>query len=460
MWRIIAVLSTLIVPSAVLAQSKPMPWTGAYGGVNFGLGGHKFSYPSNGEQPDGAITTDNTVNTSSGFLGGVQLGYNWQFSNQWVIGAETDFQWSSIASNYSRVDLRNDYEWDLRKTQLLYFGTIRGRVGYAIGPVLPYITGGAAYGRTAAYDEEGGDLQTNGTFEPTTIGRAASIKWGWTLGAGVEYAIDQRFRVKAEYLVVDLGQMWAIDHAGSPYRLSTRANIMRVGLNYAFGDPVSRQPAQPIPYTQTVNLKDWTGFHVGANFGLGGNGVAISYLEAGEGTRNMNSFGYLGGVEAGYDRQFDNRLVLGGVLDWQITSISAFRKKIEPPPEPEPGVIDVAGTNGLKYRIQNLGNLRARLGYAMGPFLPYVTAGFAMGQTKFNQYDPSDKVSTQQSRTRQQTGFTAGAGFEYALASSWTFKADYLYYNLGEFTGFEVDLDQFKTRISFSTVRAGINYRF
>lgn len=450
----------LAAPLGAFAQTPITPWTGAYGGINFGLGGHKFTYPGNGQVPEGAIGSDNTVNTSSGFLGGAQLGYQWQFNNQLVIGAETDFQWSSIAANYSRVDLRNDYEWDLRKTQLLYFGTLRARMGYAFGPVLPYLTGGLAYGRTSAYDEEGGDIQTNGTFEPTTIGRAASIKWGWTVGAGVEYAIDQRFRVKAEYLVVDLGHMWAIDHAGSPFRLSTRANIMRVGLNYAFGDPIQQKPAVSIPYTQNITLKDWTGFHVGANFGLGGNGVSIAYLEAGEGTRRMNSFGFLGGVEAGYDRQFSNQIVIGGVLDWQLTSISAYRKKIEPPAEPEPGVIDIAGTNGLKYRILNLGNLRARIGYSMGSFLPYVTAGFAMGQTKFNQYDPSDIVSTQQTRTRQQTGFTAGAGFEYAIASSWTFKADYLYYNLGQFTGFEVDLDEFKTKISFSTVRAGLTYRF
>lgn len=191
---------------------------------------------------------------------------------------------------------------------------------------------------------------------------------------------------------------------------------------------------------------------------MGGNGIHIRYLEAGEGTRNMNSFGFLGGVEVGYDWQFDNRVVIGGVVDTEMTSIAGYRKKIEPPPDP--GEVGPVGTNGLKYRIQNVSSLRMRAGYAMGPFLPFLTAGFAVGATEFNQYDPADIVSTQQRRLRWQPGFTAGAGFEYALGAAWTFKADYLYYNLSSFNGLEVDLDAFKTKISFSTVRAGLNYRF
>jgi len=478
MRRVIAGLVVVALPGVAFAQSpnraKPnrtqanvtssaplavaLPWTGAYGGVSFGVGGSKYSHPGNGEQPNGAISSDNTVNSASGYVGGFQAGYNYQFGNNIVLGIETDFQWSSIGANYSRVDMRTDYEWDLRKSRMLYFGTIRGRVGYAFGPLLPYLTGGVAYGRTASLDEEGGDIQTNGTFEPTTTGRAASIKWGWTVGAGLEYAIDARWRVKTEYLLVDLGGMRAVDHAGGIYNLRTRANVVRLGINYAFGDVINGQAPVAPTYLVAKSFKNWTGAHIGANFGIGGNGIHIRYLEAGEGTRNMNSFGFLGGLEAGYDWQFDNAIVVGGVIDGAFTSIEGYRKKIEPPPDPaEPGPV---GTNGLKYRIKTLSNARVRVGYAMGSFLPYLTAGFAVGLTQFNQYDPADKVSTQQKRLRYQPGVTAGAGFEYALGDAWTFKADYLYYNLGSFNGFEVDLDAIKTKISFSTVRAGLNYRF
>lgn len=455
MRRLIFGICAVIVPASAYAQSTSLPWTGVYGGANYGIGGNKFNYKGNGEQPDGGINSDATMNTASGFLGGLQAGYQYQFGTNIVLGIEADFQWSSIASNYSRVDMRTDYEWDLRKSHLLYFGTLRARAGYAFGNVLPYVTAGLAYGRTSSFDQEGGDIQTDGTFEPTTTGKASSIKWGWALGAGIEYAVNQNWRVRAEYLLIDLGDMRAVDHAGSVYSLTTRANVMRLGVNYAFGGVAGPNSAA---FTPIPTWQNWTGFHAGVNFGLGGNGVHINYLEEGEGTRNLNSFGFLGGVEAGYDWQFANAVVLGGVVDWQATSISAYRKKLEPPPDPtEAGTV---GTNGLKYRIQSLSNLRARLGYAIGPFLPYATVGIAMGQTQFNQYDPSDKVSTQQRRTRNQTGFTAGVGFEYAIATSWTVKADYLYYNLGQFSGFEVDLDQFKTGISFSTVRAGLNYRF
>lgn len=209
MRRLLLSAFAVLLPASAMAQSAPLPWTGAYGGVNFGVGGYKYSYPGNGQVAEGAIGSDNTINSSSGFQGGLQGGYNYQFGNNIVVGVETDFQWSSIGANYSRVDLRTDYEWDLRKTQIYYFGTIRARFGYAFGPVLPYLTGGVSYGRTGSFDEEGGDIQSNGTFEPTTTGRAASIKWGYAVGAGVEYAIDQRWRVKTEYLLVDLGGMRA-----------------------------------------------------------------------------------------------------------------------------------------------------------------------------------------------------------------------------------------------------------
>ena len=438
-----------------VAQTGERPWSGLYLGTNYGVGGGKYLNRSNNAPAEGAVVSDGTINTASGFVGGVLAGYQYRFDNPFVFGLEADFQWSSLGAHYARVDLRNDYEWDLRKSRLLSFGTLRARLGTAFGPILPYVTVGPAYGRVSSFDEEGGDVQANGVFEPTTRGKAANWRWGYALGAGVDYAIDQRWRVRAEYLAIDLGAMRAVDHTGAVFPLKTRAQTMRVGLNYGLDGTVGPRAEAMAPVADFVG---WTGFFLGANVGLGGDGVHIVYLEAGEGLRKMNSFGALGGLTFGYDRQIGSRIVIGGLIDAQMTSIAAYRKKLEPPPEPnEPGPI---GANGLKYRIETLSSARARLGYAFGSFLPYVTGGIALGQIGFHQYDPADIVSTQQRKTRAQTGYVVGAGFSYALAPHWTFDADYLVYGLGIFRGVEVDLDAFKTGISFSTLRAGVSYRF
>jgi len=216
-------LAALSAPAAAadLATAYPVKaiaapvfsWTGFYIGTNVGFGGDKFNYDLY------ALTVpvaSASVTSSGWFLGG-QLGYNYQFANNVVAGLETDIQWADISGTVSVGPYSAGSSVD-------YFGTIRARVGYAFDRFLPYLTGGAAYGRTS----------TDASVGVAAVSRA-NTSWGWTIGGGGEYALTNNWTVKTEYLYVDLGSANNIATIG-PVSLDneTRFHSIKAGVNYKF----------------------------------------------------------------------------------------------------------------------------------------------------------------------------------------------------------------------------------
>src|ERR1700733_14607319 len=133
----------LPLPSKYAPPPVPYSWTGFYVGANGGFGGDQFRYPFTfGGIPAlgiGATTGTSTLN-SSGFFGGGQVGYNWQFVPTWVAGVEADFDGSGIQGNATTN--ANAFSGNLG-TKLDWFGTVRGRVGFLVTPTtLLYGTGG------------------------------------------------------------------------------------------------------------------------------------------------------------------------------------------------------------------------------------------------------------------------------------------------------------------------------
>ena len=173
-------------------------WTGFYLGINGGWG-----WGSDGEG-------------SGGLLGGT-LGYNWQM-NQIVFGLETDIAWSGIESDgrcRSLVNCEVSSDW---------LGTARGRMGLAMDRFMPYVTGGLAYGDVSA--------------RAAGIPSRSDMQAGWTLGAGVEFALTAPWTAKLEYLYVDLGDLdnFCGRRCGNvgPNNVEFNAHILRAGLNYRF----------------------------------------------------------------------------------------------------------------------------------------------------------------------------------------------------------------------------------
>ncbi|QFR32891.1 outer membrane protein [Ancylobacter sp. TS-1] len=183
-------------PAAVIAEPV-FTWTGFYLGANAGYawGSGEGAASTLGINPDG-------------FLGGGQIGVNYQFDNNIVLGAEADFQGSDIKDS-------SIYGYE---SKLDYFGTVRARLGYAMGNVLPYVTGGLAWGHHEVSDNLLG-LSSDKTLV------------GWTVGGGLEYALTNNWTVKAEYLYMDLGDDY-YDSIGDKSGLT--ANIVRAGVNYKF----------------------------------------------------------------------------------------------------------------------------------------------------------------------------------------------------------------------------------
>ena len=165
-------------------------WIGPYLGGNLG-----YEWGS----------TSNNPTRPSGIAGGIQGGYNWQ-SGQFVFGAEADIQLAAANDTFAPWKFSNPW-----------FGTVRGRAGYAIGSLLLYGTAGLAFGELSG--------QTFGLVSEN------HTNLGWTAGVGAEAALYGRWSAKVEYLFVDLASStFAITGASN----GLSANIFRAGVNYHF----------------------------------------------------------------------------------------------------------------------------------------------------------------------------------------------------------------------------------
>ncbi len=178
-------------------------WSGFYLGVNGGGGWGSSAWDSTG-----------SFNVSGGLVGGT-IGYNYQFG-QAVFGVEGDIDWSGIKGTTNNFCLAGC------TTSNTWLSTVRGRLGYAADRFMPYVTAGGAFGNVQA----------------STPGFAggSSTQAGWTVGAGLEFAIAGNWTAKAEYLYVDLGKFNCGITCGAAFtdNVSFTANIVRGGINYRF----------------------------------------------------------------------------------------------------------------------------------------------------------------------------------------------------------------------------------
>jgi outer membrane immunogenic protein len=191
-WSASAEAADLSYGRAPYTVNQPLnaySWAGPYLGGNLG-----YNWGS----------VDNNPTNPSGFAGGVQAGYNWQ-SGPLVFGVEGDLEANGADDTFAPWKFSNPW-----------FGTVRGRVGYALNNVLFYGTGGLAFGETRG--------ETFGLSESHTTA-------GWTAGVGAEFGFAQNWTAKVEYLYVDLSDAnFSITGVPNGYQFS----LIRVGVNYHF----------------------------------------------------------------------------------------------------------------------------------------------------------------------------------------------------------------------------------
>lgn len=164
-------------------------WRGLYAGLNAGY--EWGSITGNGAEP-------------SGLMGGVQAGYNWQ-SGAFVFGPEADIQASAADDTFAPYKFSNPW-----------FGTLRGRVGFALNNILFYGTAGLAYGGITG--------EIAGLDESKT-------HVGWTGGLGAEVGFTPNWSAKVEYLYMDLSDR---SYSITGVNNGLEANMLRFGINYHF----------------------------------------------------------------------------------------------------------------------------------------------------------------------------------------------------------------------------------
>jgi outer membrane immunogenic protein len=202
-------------------------WAGFYAGVNGGGAWSEFSDKF-------AVPNQNFGGISpSGGFGGGQIGYNWQgvWHPNLVLGVEADIQGAGIE------DKKSVNSFDFFRSRLDFFGTVRGRIGYASGPSLLYATGGFAYGGIHNEFNDGGIVDAK-----------SGTATGYTVGGGYEYKFNPAWSLKVEYQYINLGRsdpplplgVLGVTTVCNPAFEAAKCeddalHTVRAGLNYHFG---------------------------------------------------------------------------------------------------------------------------------------------------------------------------------------------------------------------------------
>jgi len=501
------------LPAPVIHKAPPPvvapSWTGFYVGVNGGVSLGQNRTTDTTVLPGLAFPVFGADSVSRAPFGGIfggQAGFNWQLAPSWLIGVEADAQWSGQSDTAclsaclpagapgSLLSLTDEQK-------LTWFGTARGRIGW-ISPsgTLWYATGGAAFGRVEQTLTLAG---TPGFFAAGTTSSASFShdQVGWTVGGGAEAPLGGNWSAKAEYLYVDLGSVSnsftsALGAGLVPATSQTttssytiRDHIMRVGVNYRFGEPfpyaapaaspgLYKAPPRPVAYS-------WNGFYLGANGGasLGRNDTidttvlpGLAFPVLGADSFNNAPIGGIFGGQIGWNWQAAPSWLIGVEADaqWSGQSVSVCVSACLPAGPPG-ALLSLTDEQKLTW----FGTARGRVGWITpNGTLWYATGGAAFGRVEQTLtlagtpgFFAGGATASTASFSHDQVGWTVGGGAEAQLGGNWSAKAEYLYVDLGSvsnsFTsalgaGLVPATSQTTTSsytIHDHIVRIGINYR-
>jgi outer membrane immunogenic protein len=218
-----------VMRATFIPIAPPFSWTGFYGGGNIGWGWTNVSLTDAGPAPFGfgpVFPLGSTTSlTQNGFLAGAQIGANWQI-HEFVLGAEADFDATTIRNSQGITGAGTGSYKDP------WIATLAARFGWAANRTLFYGKAGGAFmdEKYSASASDGSSL--SGSFS----------RWGWVVGAGVEYAVTDNVTLKAEYNYLDFGSTNqtltpnATDVVNGTLTFDTNsskltANVVKLGVN-------------------------------------------------------------------------------------------------------------------------------------------------------------------------------------------------------------------------------------
>lgn len=243
-------------------------FSGIYVGINGGYGRGAVStgrtdYTHNSVNGDifGYGYTAGQFFAEGPVVGG-QIGYNYQFANNIMLGVETDLDWADVIdaagnsgsgwSNWVNNYVAGQQSFNRYvRVGIDWIGTARVRLGYSFGPFIPYITAGLAYGQLSSVGKDIMQINAENLYSPDsylvggTGGSNTLMKAGWAIGAGAEYMLVGPWSAKGEYLYTSLGGINRTDQTYSVGNFINKPNgisqvstgtfgihQVRVGLNY------------------------------------------------------------------------------------------------------------------------------------------------------------------------------------------------------------------------------------
>ena len=270
-----AALSAAFAPNPAPYKAAPAMlyrWEGLYLGANAGYAwGSNFNLDPGASGVQTGVFLDGPAQLAAqlaglgplgldtkGFVGGGQIGYNWQVDSL-VLGIETDFDRTSISGSAARNTNNSVIGFPPFSVQTLLsgsesldtLGTFRGRIGWTpFDRNLFYATVGLAYGHGSS-SVRVSQIEVLGDTFTSSSGMASKTLSGWTIGGGWEWALAANWSIKTEYLFYDLetlhytaNPIFGIAFMGPPFTMTTfnpstefKGSVFRAGLNWRLGGP-------------------------------------------------------------------------------------------------------------------------------------------------------------------------------------------------------------------------------
>jgi outer membrane immunogenic protein len=367
----------------------------------------------------GSFSTRQSASASGAAWGatiGALAGYDWQ-NGVLVYGLEGD-----IGSNYLTRKFAGAPGLVADEVESVYAIHARVRLGYDAGEFMPFVAGGAAYDRSAQFQQA-----------PLDFDGQTALRAGWTLGAGVDakvvLPIIGRSVVRAEYLYESLPAT-SYNLNGPTLRTDAAIQYARVALISTNGEESHSSPE--------VSAAAWGGSYFGA---IGGGDLQQIMTQGLGASPAFRAAGPIGGAYSGQNWMFGNAML--GVDGAAMLANVVGRG-------PQPGAVSTNYQNFLES------DLRGRVGYAFGRFLPFVASGLDFGASQ--QVDNANGNT----RTNQPVlAGTLGAGLDYMASERIAIRAEYLYSRslASESTHLDSDICCSQTRTG-NGVRVGAAYFF
>ena len=519
--------SPWLLPVPTAAPSLPsFTWTGFYVGGQIGYGWGDNDGSVSWATAQGQAGQSNLGSGAQGVIGGAHLGYNEQF-DQWVLGLEGSVDGTTLTKNLLVLApniVADPFQYSgiggavAGRVQSGIQGSVRTRAGYAFGRLLPYVTGGVAFGSFNT-DVQLFGIDLDGVTPFAASGAKSTTRVGWTLGAGVEYAVNNRWSLLAEYRYTDFGHLGIPTDpsaVGAVFALDRHLDQQQVQVGFSYklfagpepevppapmivkspalaantsGKPASALPVVPPTPPSPPFVMNWTGFYLGAQigYGYGDNDGSITYATPGGlagqsnlsssaivvgGSTNLNgdATGVIGGVHLGYNRQFDKWVVgVEGTVDPTLMSrgVSINVPNMAADPTGALG-IGATATGAIWSQIQ--GSVRARAGYAFDRMLFYGTGGVALGEfgSSFQVYGNDLTLApfyAADQRSALRVGWTLGGGVEYAVNPHWSVRGEYRYTDFGHIGDFPAASSMgvvyaADRHLDQNQVQVGLSYKF